>query len=174
MSLSHIEPERFPVYPRCASCGLPHFSVAKSMDGVCLACSYFEVCRSEMLSMGDATEWLRERGLCAYCGEYGSEAEHVVPKSSRLPTYTLLACGECNRIAGGLVFRSFVDKRGHIHRELRRKYRRVLRMPEWPEEEMGELGYVLRAQIEVWERARQSVRRRLEWSWLQAFWEETL
>ncbi|KKK54329.1 hypothetical protein LCGC14_3085840 [marine sediment metagenome] len=47
---------------------------------------------------------LRDSGLCRYCGERGSEVDHVVPQSKRgdAVSYDNLvwSCGPCNRFKG--------------------------------------------------------------------------
>jgi hypothetical protein len=121
--------------------------------------------------MSEAIEFLRDKGLCAYCGEYGSEKEHVVPRCTGLPTYTLLACRECNQIASGQLFGSFDQKAAYIRGVLRGMYRKVLRKPEeWTRDEIEELGYGMRAKMNALMAARDVMLRRVSWDWIQAYW----
>lgn len=153
----------------CSSCGVQHFSVTK-VEGECLVCRYFELCRGERLRMADAIEFLRDKGLCAYCGEYGDEVEHVVPRCAGLPTYTLPACRECNGIALGRLFKSFEDKATFIRGGLSAKYQHVLQKPEWTDDEIDELGKNMRAKIRALMVAREVMLRRISWDWIQVYW----
>ena len=120
--------------------------------------------------MARAIEFLRQNGICAYCGEYGDEVEHVVPRWTGLPTYTLLACRECNGIAGGKLFKSFEARKGYIQAKLRKRYAKILRMPEWDETELKEMGYAMRVQIRAYEDARRIMERRVSWTWISDTW----
>lgn len=126
--------------------------------------------RVEKRQLMEVVDFLREKGLCAYCGEYGSEVEHVVPRVSKLPTYTVLACRECNGTAGDRLFASFPEKQSFILAQYKKRYARVLRLPEWTEDEIDEMGYALRKQIEAYQTVKASIERRLEWSLAHAFY----
>lgn len=151
-------------WPSCQACGLPHWSTKKS--GVCLACNYFDLVRIEKGSFGDAISFLQSSAMCAYCGDYATDVEHVVPRHTRLPTYTLPSCRECNGLAGGILFRSFRDKSAYIKSKILKRYGFVLKTPEWDREELREMGYAMRKQIEAYEAARKSIRRRIDWDWM--------
>lgn len=67
--------------------------------------------------------WLREmieersEGLCFYCGNPGKSIDHVVPWAqggSHHPMNLVLACVECNSIAGERLFRDITDKIAYI------------------------------------------------------------
>lgn len=148
--------------PVCKSCGLSHWTSKTS--GACLACQYFELVQVEKKQLADVIEFLRAKGLCIYCGEYGDEIEHVVPKCTRLPTYTVLACKECNGIASVRLFPSFAEKQAYIITKLKKKYQKIITTPEWTEDELVEMGPGLQGHIRMFSEAAKSLRRRVDWS----------
>lgn len=109
----------------------------------------------------DAVEYCKEHQVCAYCGEYGSEAEHVVPKHLELDTWTILACSDCNNIAGGAPLFTFRDKRDHIRAGIRKRHGKLLRMPDWTDDEIDDLGPAMRRSVLAHARAREIVLQRL-------------
>jgi hypothetical protein len=118
----------------------------------------------EKRELRSIVDWLRNQSICFYCGEYGSEIEHVVPRVTALPTWTVQACGECNKIASGTLFDSVLEKLNFIKEKRRGKYHRVLSEPEWTDDELSELGKNLRSSIAATQRARLVVLSQLEWN----------
>lgn len=129
-----------------------------------MVCVLFEQRQHEKHTLREILELLREKRLCAYCGEPSEHVEHVVPRRTGLPTYTVPACAECNLIAGGKLFHTFKDKQAYIRERLASKYERFLSMDEWTEDELRGLGYNLRKKIEgnMWRR--EVAHSRLSWS----------
>lgn len=99
--------------------------------------------------------------MCAYCGEPATDREHVVPRSLG-GTYTVPSCRECNLLAGRSLDASLACRRARIRKAFERKYRRVLRAPEWDRYELAELGRALRDAVEAQEAARQVLCQRLD------------
>lgn len=89
---------------------------------------------------------------CAYCGEYATAREHLVPFSflraitskgspnDNYWTWILPSCTECNLIASAQVFPSADAKRAFIQERLAGRYQNDLEGEEWPEEDLAELG----------------------------------
>ncbi len=146
----------------CSQCGLVHPTVTMS-SRACIHCTYLDTVRHELAMIGERAKWLTMRGICFYCGEYGCEIEHVVPQHTRLPTYTVLACRECNGMAGGELFANVLDKLHYIRGRREKKYAKVLSMPQWTKDELKDLGYAIRVRIEACENARQLVQSQLDW-----------
>lgn len=150
--------------PICQDCGRPHWTVARGGEQrVCSSCRYFASVRNDRRTLSGAIEFLRSRSLCAYCGEAATDVEHVVPRSSKLPTYTVPACKECNGIAGAIVFPSFLAKLNFIQKRIRVRYAKVLKVPEWTDDEIEEMGYAMQQQIIGFQRVRNWVLRRIDW-----------
>jgi hypothetical protein len=97
-----------------------------------------------------------ENPSCEYCGDPATQKEHVIPRShlrhlAECGRYryqvTVFSCAECNMLAGNRVFRTFYAKRAYIHRRIRSRYKRILEVPPWTQEEIEALGWTLRTHI---------------------------
>jgi hypothetical protein len=66
-------------------------------------------------------------------------------------------------LAGSDVFDSLDEKRAAVHRKLEKRYRRLLTMPAWDDDELAELGGRLRETVEAAEHTRRIVLARLSW-----------
>lgn len=116
-----------------------------------------------------------DAGACVYCGRPGTTLDHVTPVSFVAPAlaagvrfsdgslWKVPACPECNSMAGSMVFRSFDTKRSWLHDAIRRKYAKELRVPDWTEEELAELGGKTRREVRVAGRIAELTRQRLNW-----------
>lgn len=100
--------------------------------------------------------------ICAYCGIIADSIDHLVPrhllsraeesmldlsKIYRLQKWTLPACRECNSAIGGRIFPSIKERRKCAQDYIRKKYKRILEMPEWTEEELMEMGPIAQRDI---------------------------
>lgn len=139
----------------CVDCGLTTRTYR------CGVCTLREAWRRDVRSLAGTIEYLRDRCMCAYCGESATDREHVVPRSLG-GTYTVPACGECNLLAGTGLDASLAARRRRIRQAFERRYRRVLRCPEWDREELAEMGCGMRQAIEAQEAARQILCQRLD------------
>ena len=108
-------------------------------------------------------QWILDKGLCVYCGEVSEEIEHVVPRCSNLPTYTVKSCGECNRLASGVVVTGLRDKLELIRSKRKKKYRKLLSLPEWDEAEIKELAGSLQTHVRALVRSKEIVSAQLSW-----------
>lgn len=150
---------------RCALCrARTPFPQLWDSEQVCLPCFFAESRYADRLGLDAAIDKVRELGACAYCGEPASELEHVVPRCAGLPTWTVPACSDCNNLAAGGVFESFRAKRDFIREAIRRRHAKVLRTPEWDEDELAELGPALRASTAAYTAARAVVLSRLNFA----------
>lgn len=85
---------------------------------------------------------------CYYCGQPGTDVEHVIPYSySGDNTPFVWACSECNGIASNKLFFNIDEKKEYIQTKLKVKYNKLLTMPIWSTEELAELGSVLQKDI---------------------------
>lgn len=135
---------------RCCACGIPQAMLfgLRSTDGsFCSSCAIGEMIVADRETLAEVVEFFRERYICAYCGERGDEVEHVIPRRTNLPTWTVIACHECNSLASGTLWATFAEKRDGIRARLRRKYRRLLQTPEWDDDELRTMGPTLRKRI---------------------------
>lgn len=90
---------------------------------------------------------------CYYCGEAATTVDHFIPQTvaSRLTLGGLQmlipACRECNSILGPRYYRTLRLRREAAKEGIRRKYRRILRLPDWQEDEWANLGYGLMVMV---------------------------
>jgi len=91
---------------------------------------------------------------CAYCGMPAETDDHVIPWSfyasvndcvilSAYRWALVPACYECNCIAGDKVFETISQKRRYIQERLRCRYRKILSIPPWSEEDLADLSPLL-------------------------------
>ena len=116
------------------------------------------------------------RTPCVYCGLAANSVEHVPPKSARAaiidcdlshqyPQLTVMACIECNSILGASSLWTITERKNEVKRRLRRKYAKILSIPDWTPEELSEFDpastmhrYILQGIA-----ARDLLRARLKW-----------
>jgi hypothetical protein len=87
-----------------------------------------------------------------YCGLQATTDDHIVPVVSREVNHPLWgkvvrACRECNSMASVTVFDDFEQKREFIQDKIRRRYSKLLKLPDWTEEELDTLGSQMRKKI---------------------------
>ncbi len=73
------------------------------------------------------------------------------------------ACQECNSVAGAKFFKSIGAKRRYVQARMKRRYARYLRMPDWSEADIGELGWELQQRVRRGLSIRDQTRRRVAW-----------
>jgi hypothetical protein len=73
----------------------------------------------------------------------------------------LPACRECNSWLGGIIKTTAADRRIHVRRHLRKKYARLLSIPEWDEVELNHLSEKLQHDIRSKLRAAAFIRQRI-------------
>lgn len=98
---------------------------------------------------------------CTYCGVYATSNDHFVPysynssskkrvKSVQLQKENIYpSCKQCNSIASNKHFCTVKEKREYIQGVLRKKYKKLLKLPDWSQEELKEISYSLRSGIEL-------------------------
>ena len=110
---------------------------------------------------------------CIYCGMRATTKDHFVPLSvvAMLSTcgdmvtgkFLVPSCGECNAIASDRPFKTVAANRRFIHQRLRKKYKRLLAMPNWTPGEKEELGWTLRSSVEAGMAQKSVLEQRLAW-----------
>lgn len=94
--------------------------------------------------------------VCTYCGDNTEiQREHVIPATYYMlrsfdpnDQWIVSACRICNNLAGSSLFFSIPEKAKYILRRYRLRYKKVLSMPFWTQDELNEVGYSLRHGIE--------------------------
>jgi 5-methylcytosine-specific restriction endonuclease McrA len=117
---------------------------------------------------------------CYYCGEIANTVDHVIPKSlldkinsledeevaqelKSKRKLTVPACKECNCVLSNSFQRSLQERKTHLKKRLRRRYKKLLEMPNWAEDELKEIGPNLRHYILAGISKKESIERRLRW-----------
>lgn len=107
---------------------------------------------------------VRLRGdWCIYCGEPAQTDEHFPPKSYTMRGVIIPACRECNLFAGTAYCADFAERARHVHTKLRKKYGRLLAVPEWSQEEIAETGPGIKSVLKRWKVEVSDIKRRLAW-----------
>ncbi len=106
-------------------------------------------------------------GVCYYCGMIATSFDHFIPrvliKEGLFTEHQRLipACQQCNSILGARVFPTLALRREAAKAGIRKKYARILNIPEWTEEEIEELGYTLKTRVRAGWKLKQLIRYRL-------------
>lgn len=109
---------------------------------------------------------------CAYCGLPADTEDHVTPLAfyhaglevvdmSEMRLALVPACRECNLIAGSHVFPTVLQKRRYIQERLRCRYKKLLEIPEWSEDDLDELSLSLARYVRRSLRLREIIWRRI-------------
>ena len=94
---------------------------------------------------------------CTYCGEPSDTMDHVVPvsvndvsreKAKWSRKHVVPCCRECNSLLGSLYLLTVWERAGYIETKLESRYKKILNTPEWDPEDLSELGYKLRKDIQ--------------------------
>lgn len=112
--------------------------------------------RSNLARVQHLYSILEDNGECVYCGDPADTYDHFLPVSIAVGLredvavgrhFMLPACRSCNSTAGAEVFRSIGAKRRYVQERLRIANWKLLAMPDWTEDELGELGPGMRGQV---------------------------
>ena len=118
------------------------------------------------MSKRRTTDHLRIRvggNHCVYCGEHPNSTEHFPPYTFCNEGWLLPCCLECNSLAGTEFPNDFARRAEYVTGRLRWRYRKQLRMPEWSDPELSDLGDGIADLVRSSQIAADRARRRLEW-----------
>jgi hypothetical protein len=113
---------------------------------------------------------------CTYCGAWdGDNRDHVVPVSYNQNVYrkkggrknvsyknTVPCCKECNVLLGDRLYFSIPSRAAYLLGTYERRYKKLLKQPDWSEEEIEELGPSMRTSVIQSMKDKNEVRRQLE------------
>ena len=117
---------------------------------------------------------------CYYCGVVATAEDHVVPRAvikayealadpellrslKRHRTLLVPSCLECNSLAGATIQKTLEDRKRFIKAKLKKRYRKVLNMPDWADKEIADLGQELQQHIRASRELKRAVCQRLAW-----------
>lgn len=148
---------------QCVVCGK---QIKESRSGRKKFCS--DACR--------AFQWRTGKSAtpCHYCGCPGGTIDHVPPQSARPiilkfglekqhPFVEVHACSECNSLLGNRALWKLSQRKKFIRRALRRRYKRLLNLPNWTPEQLNELGHTLKSYVQAGLLAKIILKERISW-----------
>lgn len=158
---------------------------------VCTNCGYKKIIHkdannelsySEIMAL--PTHVFGRKDHCFYCGEPPDARDHVIPWSFLSVTETrgsrpgprCYACSDCNRRLSSRFFLTLRERAAAAQSLIRTAFKKELRLPEWTEKELNEMGYTLREHIKARQALRVLTEQRLEWpetATSKALWVET-
>ena len=101
---------------------------------------------------------------CIYCGELATTDEHFPPSTLTPIGLILPACLECNCLASTHFATDFDERCQFVKERLRTKYSRILKTPDWDQDEIDNLGYSIKTTVKKWQSLRDSLKPRLAWN----------
>ena len=109
---------------------------------------------------------------CRYCGVVSDGYDHIPPLAyldklsdavsiDQISCRKVPCCKQYNSILWTVMLATIPERRNHIRTSLRKKYKALLRMPYWDEEELAELDNDLANQIRQWSSFAEYIKKRL-------------
>lgn len=112
----------------------------------------------------------RERGFnlkpnhCIYCGDWYQRRDHIVPvlvdsvDRNYNPNKTCHCCSLCNQLAGSYFAQSIEDKALYILGNYRKRFRNIISLKDWDNDELDELNGSLHEYV----RSKQNMKRLID------------
>jgi hypothetical protein len=110
---------------------------------------------------------------CTYCGLPSDSIDHIPPQAMRAMIQDLgaykgvwrevPACRWCNSHLADLALLTVEDRRQYIKKVLRKKFKKLLSLPDWTDAALAELGPSLRCFVIDSIHKAQIVKERLAW-----------
>lgn len=159
---SHYQNEALGLYLHVEQVVLQQFSWAvwTCTTDFCLNVNHLEVKNPQWLNYPS--------GVCVYCGLTANTQDHLMPQpwtgsGHRGSVFTVPACGQCNSAIGSRLAFNITERRAIAQAHLRKKYAKVLRRPEWTQDQLDEFEGHLRAAVIAGLQEKQLLLDRLSW-----------
>lgn len=116
------------------------------------------------------------RRVCFYCGDPAETVDHVPPLSyvaqwgsdllitSGISFLLVESCGECNGLLSNGPESTILDRADLVKEKLAKRYKKLLRLPEWSQDEIEALGPSMRKYVGDPNMALKRIKRRLAWT----------
>ena len=103
-----------------------------------------------------------------YCGETATTKDHLIPRgysgdADRLRVPTVPSCVECNSTLGDIYLPDVMERREIVHQKYKTKYKGLLKVIWYGEEDLLEFGPQLRSVIMLRMEQHITLMRRLSW-----------
>jgi len=122
---------------------------------------------------------MNKKYSCYYCGILTSGIDHVIPKAilqyfdntdiSKLQPIiknrilTIPCCTECNHLLGANYQRTLKERKLFLKQKLRKRYKKILNLPNWNENEIKELKSHLQQFVRKGIEEKRIIKERLKW-----------
>lgn len=109
----------------------------------------------------------KEQKVCVYCGDWFECRDHVIPVSYTHArrcfrnTKTVPACKLCNQLLGSQIFSSMEERSAYLFDTVRHRYRRLLKLPVWSQDEIDDLQDGMRSVVETSQHAKRLIAAKL-------------
>ena len=100
---------------------------------------------------------------CVYCGEPPTVWDHFPPASVSITGFKLPSCHQCNSALRADFAYDFVDRCNFIKMWLFRRYRKVIRTPDWHESEIKDMSEQMQKRIRIMVLEKERAKRRIDW-----------
>lgn len=123
-----------------------------------------------------------QRGICTYCGDTANSIDHVIAvsyfddsitrsgalSSKGIRTYS---CKDCNCVLNNKYFETFSERCGYVNKRIRQRFKKVINLPPWSQEEFAKLGKNIKASLGAKLNLKSVVLERLRWQSTNEFHE---
>lgn len=90
--------------------------------------------------------------------------DHFPPATLTMKGLLLPCCIECNTLAGTDYGNDFFCRAELVKFKLMKKHHKALNVPPWNLDELGEMGDLMKKEIEIWQKRRRVIQSRLAWN----------
>lgn len=101
-----------------------------------------------------------EEIFCFYCGNLGECLDHCPPVSRMnlyptVPKILIKSCNLCNRLLGARPLPTLASRIEFLLKKYTKKYSKIIKLPQWEQEEINELSGTLKQFIEATRNSKQ-------------------
>ena len=104
-----------------------------------------------MAAHGAYTALFENNSRCYYCGVPATCMDHFPPivlYETGGEAWLIPSCTECNSILGSDFHYTLEQRKAHVKYQLEKRYKKVLAIPEWTDDELIDMEYALLQHIE--------------------------
>lgn len=104
--------------------------------------------------------------ICIYCGGFAESDDHFPSLNvSKFRGWLLPACNECNDIAHTNFSFDFLSRFLFVKNRLKRKYKKILNIPDWSDDELESMSLNMKENILQSIRYKSQTQARIDWDY---------
>ena len=146
------------------------------------------IARKQRLKVVGETYWKHvlafNQGRCIYCGDMATSEDHVPAlewlyalgtayfQAKGISPLLVPSCKRCNGWLGPKPYHSIRQRKGYIASRLRALSQKILDSPKWEQDEIEEMGFMLRTILNDREAVKEYLVRRIDWAETTFRWDE--